>query len=56
MSNNKQLTLSSRIIKCECIDGESLADIKLTLITARDTYRDVSERFPESILLMNLVR
>jgi len=47
MSDNRQLSLSSRIIRCECIDGESLADIKLALITARDTYKDVSERFPE---------
>lgn len=39
--------LSKRIIRCECIDGETLADLKFYLITARDTYQDVSERFPE---------
>lgn len=36
-----------RIIRCECIDAESLADLKLALITTRDTYRDVATRFPE---------
>lgn len=44
---DKQLKLSNRIIKCECIDMESLADLKLALITTRDTYKDISERFPE---------
>ena len=47
MSDNKQLTLSKRIIDCRCIDGETLADLKLYLITSRDTYKDVSERFPD---------
>lgn len=44
---SEQLTLPKRIIKCECIDKESLADIKLALITVRNTYQDVSTKFPE---------
>lgn len=38
---DKQLKLSNRIIKCECIDMESIADLKLALITTRDTYKDI---------------
>jgi len=33
-----------RIIRCECIDIESLSDIKLALVTARDTYQDIAMR------------
>lgn len=37
------------IIRCECIDRHSLANLKLALVTARDTYEDVAIRFPELI-------
>lgn len=36
-----------REIKCECIDKDTLSDIKLALITTRDTYRDVAMKLPE---------
>lgn len=39
--------LRQRIVRCECIDRESLADLKLALVTARNTYKDISTRFPE---------
>lgn len=29
---------------CKCIDIESLADLKLSLITSKDTYNDVASR------------
>lgn len=29
---------------CKCIDAESLANIRLALITAKDTYNDIASR------------
>jgi hypothetical protein len=28
---------------CTCIDGESLVDLKLALVTARDLYEDIAK-------------
>lgn len=30
------------IIKCECMDSKTIEDLRTALLTARDTYRDVS--------------
>lgn len=35
--------LTKPIFKCDCIDGESLADLKIALTTARDTYQDIAK-------------
>lgn len=29
-------------LDCRCIDAESLANLRLSLITAKDTYKDIS--------------
>ena len=37
------LRATKPIFRCECIDGESLADMKIALATARDTYQDIAK-------------
>ena len=31
-------------IDCRCIDAESLSNLRLSLITAKDTYNDIASR------------
>ena len=35
---------SEPIFDCKCIDAESLANIRLGLMTAKDTYNDIASR------------
>ena len=44
-TNREQLKLSREPkFDCRCIDLESLTDLKLSLITSRDTYNDIASR------------
>lgn len=36
--------ITKPIFRCECIDQESLSDLKIAMITARDTYEDIVEK------------
>lgn len=38
------LRINEPIFRCECIDQESLSDLKIAAITARDTYEDIVEK------------
>lgn len=35
-------------IRCECIDEKTITDLKLALITARDTYQGVANSLKKS--------
>jgi hypothetical protein len=44
-TNREQLKLPGEPkFDCRCIDIESLTDLKLSLITSRDTYNDIVSR------------
>lgn len=44
-TNIEQLKLSREPkFDCRCIDIESLTDLKLSLITSRDTYNDIASK------------
>lgn len=43
-TNREQLKLSKPKFDCRCIDAESLANLRLSLITAKDTYNDVASK------------
>ena len=36
--------ITKPIFRVECIDQESLSDLKIAIITARDTYEDIAEK------------
>ncbi len=36
--------ITEPIFRCECIDQESLSDLKIAVITARDTYEDIVKK------------